>query len=62
MEIILLVLMQLIYIVLNQLGLIVNNWVVVFSPTIVPIVFIGLIFSVCWLHDHRRGKVKRKLK
>ncbi|AKU35426.1 hypothetical protein AKG30_10845 [Lacticaseibacillus paracasei] len=62
MEIILLVLMQLIYIVLNQLGLIVNNWVVVFSPTIGTIVFIGLIFSVFWLSNHRRGKVKRKLK
>jgi hypothetical protein len=62
MEIILLVLIQLIYIVLSELGLIVNSWVVVFSPTIGTIVFIGLTLSVCWLHEHRRGKVKRKLK
>ncbi len=62
MEIILLVLIQLIYIVLNQLGLIVNNWVIVFLPTIGTLVFIGLMFSVIWMHDHRRGKVKIKLK
>jgi CHASE2 domain-containing sensor protein len=60
MEIMLLVLIQLIYIVLNQLGLIVNNWVIVFLPTIGTLVYIVLIFSAFWLYNHRKRKFKSK--